>query len=238
MPAIHSLAATQSLAVARKLIARHANAGPATRSILADAIVSKKSFHPLLLDALESETLPLHALSLTQRRRLTSNAVVKERAAKLYDAHGNSNRMQVYQDYKSILKLPAHPVNGKAVFQKVCASCHRFGDLGHAVGPDLTGLRNQPAEALLLHVVVPNHEVYPAYVLYQAETKEGQILLGVLADENPSEITLVLPLGKRETIERKNLKTLRASPLSLMPDGLEQAVSRQEFADLLSFLKN
>ena len=236
--AIRSLAETQKLPIARKLITRHATVGPDTRSILADALVSTKSFHPLLLDALESGTLSLHALSLTQRRRLTSNVAVKERAAKLYDARANSNRMQVYQDYKSILKMPTNNTAvGRSVFQRACASCHRFDDLGHIVGPDLTGLRNQPAEVLLLHVVVPNHEVYPAYVLYLAETRDDQSFAGILVDENPSNVTLVLPLGKRETISRKNLKSLKASPVSLMPDGLEQTMTRKELASLLAFLK-
>lgn len=235
--AIRSLAETQKLPIARKLISRHAAVGPDIRSILADALVSKKSFHPLILDALESGTLPLHVLSLTQRRRLTSNSAVKARAAKLYDARENSNRMQVYHDYKSILKMSTDPAVGKSVFQRACASCHRFGDLGHVVGPDLTGLRNQPAEALLLHILVPNHEVYPVYVLYQAETTDGQSLAGILTDETPSAVTIVLPLGKRETIARSNLKSLRASTVSLMPDGLEQTMTRQEFASLLAFLK-
>jgi putative heme-binding domain-containing protein len=106
------------------------------------------------------------------------------------------------------------------------------------VGPDLTGLRNQPADALLLHLLVPNREIYPNYVLYQAETTDGQTHAGILAEESASAVTLVLPLGKRETISRTKLKSLRASPVSLMPDGLEQTMSRQELANLLAFLRN
>ena len=94
-----------------------------------------------------------------------------------------------------------------------------------------------PAEALLLHLLVPNHEVYPAYVLYQAETSDGQSFAGILGDETQAAVTLVLPLGKRETISRKNLKSLKASTISLMPDGLEQTMTRQERASLLAFLK-
>jgi putative heme-binding domain-containing protein len=90
----------------------------------------------------------------------------------------------------------------------------------------------------LLHLLVPNREIYPNYVLYQAETTDGQAHAGILAEESASAVTLVLPLGKRETISRAKLKSLRASPVSLMPDGLEQTMSRQELANLLAFLRN
>ena len=132
---------------------------------------------------------------------------------------------------------PGDPSAGQAVFQRSCASCHKLGDSGHAVGPDLSGLRNQPADALLLHIVVPNREVYPSYAFYQAETKDGQTHAGILEVESLDSVTLVLPLGQRKTIPRSNLKSLRAMPLSLMPDGLEQTMSRQELVNPLALIR-
>jgi putative membrane-bound dehydrogenase-like protein len=235
---IRSLAQTDDLALGGKLLALHPTLGPDDRNVLADALLARKAFHSLVLDALESATLPLHAVSLNLRRRLTGNPVVKVRASKLFDAGENSDRMKVYLDHKKVLDLSADASEGEPVFQRACASCHRLGDLGYAVGPDLTGLRNQPADALLLHLLVPNREIYPSYVLYQAETTDGQTHAGILAEESASAVTLVLPLGKRETVSRKNLKSLRALPVSLMPDGLELTMSRQELANLLAFLRN
>ena len=58
-----------------------------------------------------------------------------------------------------------------------------------------------------------------------------------LAADTPDQITLKLPLGLTKTIPRKNIKTLRASPKSLMPDQLEKTMTKQELADLLKFLK-
>jgi putative heme-binding domain-containing protein len=235
---IRSLAQTDDLALGGKLLALHPTLGPDDRNILTDALLARKAFHPLVLDALESATLPLHAVSLNLRRRLTGNPVVKVRAGKLFDAGENSDRMKVYLDHKKVLDLSADASEGEPVFQRACASCHRLGDLGYAVGPDLTGLRNQPADALLLHLLVPNREIYPSYVLYQAETTDGQTHAGILAEESASAVTLVLPLSRRETVSRKKLKSLRALPVSLMPDGLELTMSRQELANLLAFLRN
>jgi len=236
--AIRSIAQTNDLDQGKKLLAMHTALGPEDRSLLLDALLSRKAFHSLILDALESARLPLHAVSLNQRRRFNGTAETKKRATKLFDAVEKSDRMKVYQDYRKVLDLPADASAGQPVFQRACANCHRLGSLGYTVGPDLTGLRNQPPDALLLHLIVPNREVYPNYVLYLAETVDGQSHAGILAEESSLSVTLLLPLGKRVTIPRKELKSLQASPVSLMPDGLEQTMTRQELADLMAFLRN
>ena len=105
------------------------------------------------------------------------------------------------------------------------------------MGPDLTGLRNQPAEALLLHIIVPNKEVYGQYAMYEVGTQDDETFAGLLASDTSGQITLKLPLGLTKTIPRKSIKTIRTAAKSLMPDQLEQAMSQQELADLLAFLK-
>ncbi|MBT3638642.1 MAG: c-type cytochrome, partial [Opitutae bacterium] len=215
----------------------HPTLSPGDGAVVITSLLSRKPFQPLVLDALESSALPLHAVSLTQRKRLTGNPKLKARAAKLFESAENSDRMKVYREFKKVLELPANPSAGQAVFQRACASCHKLGDSGHAVGPDLSGLRNQPADALLLHVIVPNREVYPSYAFYQAETKDGETHAGILEGESLASVTLVLPLGQRKSIPRSNLKSIRAMPLSLMPDGLEQTMSRQELANLLALIR-
>ena len=235
--AIRSLASTNDPELGKKLLALHSTLSPADGAVVIDSLLSRKPFQSLVLDALESSALPLHSVSLTQRRRFTGNSELKARAAKLFESAENSDRMKVYREFKKVLDLPADPAAGQAVFQRSCASCHRLGDSGHSVGPDLSGLRNQPADALLLHIVVPNREVYPSYAFYQAETKDGETHAGILEGESLDSVTLVLPLGLRKSIPRSNLKSIRAMPLSLMPDGLEQTMSRQELANLLALIR-
>jgi len=235
--AIRSLASTNDPGLGKKLLALHPTLSPADGAVVIDSLLSRKPFHGLVLDALDSSALPLHAVSLTQRRRFTGNPKVKVRADKLFASAENSDRMKVYREFKKVLDLPADPSAGQAVFQRACASCHKLGDSGHAVGPDLSGLRNQPSDALLLHIIVPNREVYPSFAFYQAETKDGGTHAGILEGESSDSVTLVLPLGLRKTIPRSNLKSIRAMPLSLMPDGLEQTMTRQELANLLAFMR-
>jgi putative heme-binding domain-containing protein len=62
-------------------------------------------------------------------------------------------------------------------------------------------------------------------------------LVGIVISDTPESITLRQPLAVEETIPRANIVSLTASDHSLMPPGLEAAMSRQDMADLLSFLK-
>jgi putative heme-binding domain-containing protein len=98
-------------------------------------------------------------------------------------------------------------------------------------------MRNQPKESILFHIVVPEAEVAPAFAPYLVEMKDGRALSGVLSSETATSLTLRMPLGAEETILRANTTRVEAMAGSLMPAGLEAAMSRQDLADLLGYLK-
>ena len=235
--AIEKLFESEDLEAASVQLSRFSELDLARRTALIDGISRHRNLQVVLLDSLEQNVLPLHAIPDHVQRRLSGNPKLKERSAKLFVTAEKSDRMQTYQEHKKVLELEADAAKGKPVYEKLCASCHRLGNLGYNVGPDLSGLRNQPEDALLLHILVPNKEVYPTFALYTAETKDDQVFAGILSSENANSVTLTLPLGQKVNIDRSNLKFLKVSPLSLMPDGLENGMTAQELADLLAFLK-
>jgi putative heme-binding domain-containing protein len=210
---------------------------PGVREAVLGLATGRASFHEPLVQALEKGTVPVHALTPARRRALERSKEVGARAKKLFAQAGGSNRMKAYEASKAVLKMKGVAANGQKVFTRTCAICHTYSGQGHAVGPDLTGLRNQPAEALLLHIIVPNHEVYGQYTLYEINTQDGQAFAGLLEADAPNQITLKLPLGISKSVARKNIKTLQSNAKSLMPDLLEKAMSQQELADLIAFLK-
>ena len=103
--------------------------------------------------------------------------------------------------------------------------------------PDLFGIRNQPKESILLHILVPDHEITQGFAAYTVATRDGRVLTGLVASETPTSLTLKQPLGKEDVILRSDIDELAASTQSLMPQGLEKNIPRQEFADLLAYLK-
>jgi putative heme-binding domain-containing protein len=106
------------------------------------------------------------------------------------------------------------------------------------VGPDLTGVKRQPADALLLHIVVPNYEVLPAYQAVEITLAGGRVTTGWVVGETDAAVTLRTPAGTDETVLRAEISRSSTSGLSLMPDGLEQAMPGRGIYDVIAYLKS
>ena len=219
---------------------RWASYSPPVRNAVLSCLMAQPSLVRTLLTALEKGDVPIFSVNEDRRK---NNSVrnkddgIRNRATALFKEIKGNDRMKVYEDYKSILTLKPNPKNGHAVFTRTCTGCHVYGSEGNLVGPDLTGIRNQPKDVLLLHIIVPEYEIMPTYTCYNVETKDGETMTGLLAAETPNTITLRQALAHEVTLQRANIASMTASTLSLMPDELEKTMSKQDLADLLDFLK-
>ena len=239
--AVRALATFDNPEVAKSLLAQRRLAGltPVDREITLSALLARPAHAPRVLEAVESGLLPRNAVSAAQRTALskTKDTAVRDRAAKLFGAPADGDRMKAYEASKAVLALAPKAAHGKEVFKTLCSSCHRLDQEGYNVGPDLLGMRNQPKESILLHIVVPDYEVIAAFAASNLELKDGRTLAGIVISDTPESITLRQALGVEENIPRTNIKSLTASEHSLMPAGLEATMKSQDLADLLSFLK-
>ena len=98
--------------------------------------------------------------------------------------------------------------------------------------PLATGAR----KAILLNVLDPNREINPAYVNYTIETKDWETLSGIIASETATSVTLQRASGESDTILRVNIESTESAELSLMPEGLEAGINKQQMADLIAYL--
>lgn len=212
------------------------------RPALRDEILGGLLTNPVqtrgLLAAVEAGQIPPIAIDAFRRRQLTSHSdpEIRGLAQKLFGAVAG-DRAAVYESLKDVVDLQANPANGRLVFKRVCANCHRLDREGFAVGPDLFSIRNQPKAAILLHILVPDQEITEGFTAYTILTRDGRTLTGLIAAETPNSITLRMQQGKEESLLRSDLDEIVAAKVSLMPQGVEKDVTRQEFADLLAYLK-
>jgi putative heme-binding domain-containing protein len=147
-------------------------------------------------------------------------------------------RQKVVAAYRDTLELSADPVRGKAVFKKNCATCHRLENEGVEVGPDLlSALRNKSREQLLNDILDPSREVDPRYLSYLVTTRQGRTLTGMIAAETASSLTLRRGEKAEDTLLRSEIDEIRATAKSLMPEGLETQMSKQEVADVIAYLQ-
>jgi putative membrane-bound dehydrogenase-like protein len=238
--AIRVLARFTQPEVAATLLAKNAWPlySPARKETILTALLSSGQHSEGILGALESGGVPASAFPALRRAALLKHKdpAIRARASKLFETT-SPGKQQALEQAKTALALTPSGAHGRDVFRTLCSTCHRLNQEGHAVGPDLFDIRNQTKENILFHIVAPDAEVAPAFSPYLAETRDGRTLLGILASETPVSVTLRMPLAQEETVLRSNLNTLTAQPGSLMPAGLEAAVSKQDLADLLAYLK-
>jgi putative heme-binding domain-containing protein len=134
--------------------------------------------------------------------------------------------------------LAADPLAGKALFGKHCAMCHRVAGVGVDVAPDISDSRVKTPEQFLVDILNPNQAIDNNYVSYTVVTLDGSVHTGIISNETASSITLRQPENKSIELLRADVESLRTGGLSLMPEGFEKELSKQQMADLVSFLKN
>ncbi len=179
------------------------------------------------------------AMSIDQRVLLLKHrdAEIRGQAERLFGGGVSQNRQEVAQRYRAALSVAASATDGRRVFERTCAQCHRIEQRGHAVGPDLSDVRGRSRLALLHDILDPNAKVEPAYTAYSVVTLDAQVFTGLMVNETAEAVVLRMPEGKERTIGRRDIGEIHASPISLMPEGIEQDVTVHQMADLLEFLK-
>ena len=213
---------------------------PQVREAAVAALVSSPVMIRTLFAAIGRGDIAVTDISSVRRAQLLKhgNAEVRGEAEVIFRAFEGGDRMQVYRKYRERLGVDADPVRGHEVFVRACSACHTYNGEGGKVGPDLTGIRNQPADAILLHILVPNYEVAPSYQTLAVVTQDGRSIAGWLAAETENSLTLRTAAGAEETIFRKNVASLSTSSASLMPEGLELTMEKADVGNIVAYLKS
>jgi putative heme-binding domain-containing protein len=227
----HSGAADRLRGMREPLVAKHVlenwpTFSPALRQKLIDVLITREEWARELRAAVEERTVSTAEISLPARKRLG-----------IAEANKDGARAEVVAKYKNVKELTPASARGETLFANNCASCHAFRGLGHAVGPNLVEFAGKSAEDFVVAILDPNAVIEPKFAAYEVETKDGRSLHGVVKNETATSLSVAQANGLEEKVLRSEIKELRASMLSLMPEGLEQAIAPQGMADLIAWLK-
>ena len=184
----------------------------------------------LLLDQPRSTNAGSSGLEFLQRHKLA--AVSGEIPA---------DAQQKLAEYEALL-TGGKAYRGRAVFSSprtACASCHAIGQDGGKLGPDLTKIGAiRSGGDILESILFPSSTFAQGYQAVTISTGDGDELQGIVARESGEGVSLRDASGAETLVAHGQIRAMRMSAVSLMPSGLEQGMTREEFADLLAYLQS
>jgi putative membrane-bound dehydrogenase-like protein len=238
---LNALARSEAASVGTALVDLLASLTPGMRAEVVRVLLGRADWTGTLLDGLEKGKAQLSELSLDQRQGLLSHPRrnIAARARRLIARGGglpDPDRQKVVDELMSLTQQSGDAAAGKQVFKNQCAKCHTHSGEGAKIGPDLTGMAVHPKAHLLTEILDPSRSVEGNYRQYVVTTKAGQVMNGLLTSETKTSVELLDAEGKRHTILREDIEQLQTSNKSLMPDGFEKQVSKEDLVNLLEFL--
>lgn len=237
---VRSLAEFRRPEVAEVLLAGWRGYSPAVRREVVDALLQRRERIDALLEAVGNRQIQRGEIDRDKLELLLNHpqAAVRDRAREVLGSETAGDRLRVVQELSPrVLSLSGSAERGRAVFTGKCASCHKFGEVGHPVGPDLASVQNKSAPDLLIAILDPNREAQPNFTVYTVVTQDGKLLSGIITSETASALTLTAAEAKHETVLRSQIELLVSSGKSLMPEGLEKDLTPEELADLIAFVQ-
>lgn len=212
---------------------------PDLRSQAMDVWLSREAWTNDLLDRLEAHQFTHSDLSLTQRSHLLQYPVssVVQRAQQVLLQASSPSRAAVIDKYRPALQLAGDRTNGRQVYLRACANCHRHDSDGYEVGPNLATVVSHAPEKLLVSILDPSFDIQPGFQAITCLLESGEILTGLLTSETASSVTIKQSNGLVRSITRREIEQLTTANKSFMPEGLEESLSLQELADLIAFLR-
>jgi putative membrane-bound dehydrogenase-like protein len=211
----------------------------ALRNLILDVLLGRNEWTALLVTALEDSRIAPADVDAARRQRLFqhSSRTIRQRAEKLFADAINPDRQKVLDAYSAAFTATGDAKRGAEVFTKTCATCHKIGAIGQHVGPDMAGIADKSPQSLLIAILDPNRAVEAKFTNFVAETRGGEVFTGIIASETGTSLTMISADGKPHTILRDQLKSLRSTGTSLMPENLESGYSPQDMADLIAFIR-
>lgn len=235
--ALDSLARINRGEVAEQLLSGWPGLTPTLRLRVLDVLLSRESWVRAFLGALERGDVQLGEVDAAHRAQLAEfpSSKLRELAARHFSQGATGERAAVVARYEG--SLPAgDAARGEGLYRKHCATCHKFGEIGEQVGPDLATIEDRSSGAMLREILDPNRAVDQRYAEYLALTVDGLVKKGVLVEESGNAITLRGLQREETTLLRSELESLTTVGKSLMPEGFENQLSAQDLADVLQFL--
>ncbi len=245
VPAARGLATFADDDAGARLVEACRRTHPAQRGEIVSLLVSRPAFARVLLAAVAAGRIAPADLSAFHVRQIHAlgdgdlSALVDSVWGRLRDTPQEKRaRIDALAGALDAAALAGADLpRGRAVYQRVCAGCHRLYGAGGSLGPDLTGSGRHDLGYLLENMVDPGAVVNHDWRLSVVTLADGRVVSGVVTDAREHSVALLTPTG-RVVLDRGSIESIMATDASPMPDGLLNPLSPDEIRDLVAYLRH
>jgi putative heme-binding domain-containing protein len=242
-PAIRALAGYSDEQTPALLLKHYGGLGDSEKADAIATLASRPAYALVLLDAIERKQVPRNDLSAFTVRAMLGlgSKDVTDRLNKVWGPvrPASTEKAALLTKYKAMLTpevvKKADRGQGRTLYVKNCAACHRLFDDGGAIGPDLTGSQRTNLDYVLENMIDPSAIVAGDYLVTLVETKNGRVLTGIIKQEDDRSIT-VQTQNEAIILPKDEVATRAKQPLSLMPEGMLDKLTPNEVRDLIAYL--
>jgi putative heme-binding domain-containing protein len=134
------------------------------------------------------------------------------------------------------------PAAGRLVYESgkgACIACHKVGDKGNEIGPNLTKIGGIRAERELVEsILFPSYNIARDYDLNSFQLTDGSSVLGLIQARSAEGVTVKEASGQSRLLPNEAIASSAQLTTSLMPAGLDGMLSEKELADLVAYLRS
>jgi len=127
-----------------------------------------------------------------------------------------------------------------ALFAAQCLMCHRVGEEGGSVGPELTAVSSRfSRHDILESILEPSKVISEQFANTDFVLNNGSVLSGRVVSETGEKIVVrpSMLAPEMQEIPKADIKSREISKVSPMPPGLVNILTKQEILDLLAYLE-
>jgi len=147
------------------------------------------------------------------------------------------------EEYRAFAtRTPGDAGAGRKVFEgdkAKCSRCHVVGTDERKAGPNLLGIADKhPRAKLIHHILKPSTEILAGYATQVIVTNQGEAHTGIVKNRGVETLELWIATGEVIKIPTSKIASDKAARPSLMPDGLQTELMKEEFADLIAYVES
>ena len=241
--ALRGLAAYDDAKTPAAVIDVYSSLNPMEKKDALNTLASRAIYAKALLAAISEKKIPSKDLSadIIRQLRTFKDAQINEQVAKTWGVarESEADKLAEIARFKKIINDKGYGDvgRGRAVFSRTCQQCHSLFGEGGQVGPDITGSNRSDLDYILQNVIDPNAVIPNDYRTSNIETKDDRSITGIVTKQDDNSVTVVTA-NETLVIPRNELKSVAQTELSMMPEGLLQAISEGEARELLGYLRS